>query len=70
MWEEKNTFDLIKVDHVTKFTNNTDFVCSIQLKPIPPKRKLNKIIFVRPRQFVFIEDDLDLKSTEITFEEL
>ena len=68
MWKEKISFDLIKVDNVVKFSNNTGFVCWLSFKPIPPKRKLQNFLRVAPRQFVFLEENIDLTTIAITFE--
>lgn len=65
---KKQSFEITTVDNITGFTNHTDLDCFISLKPIAPKRKWTKVIFVRAGQFVILESHTDLSAIGITFE--
>jgi hypothetical protein len=72
MSKKIQSFQLDKLEHLTKFTNNTDYMCWINAKPIPPKRKLQKICRVGPGEWKLFEWDAhttwNLSSIAITFE--
>jgi hypothetical protein len=73
MSKKIRSFQLEKLENLTKFTNNTDYACWISAKPVPPKRKLQKICRLSPGEWKLFEEregiTWDLSWIAITFEQ-
>lgn len=69
MNEEKEglVFKVIQKNGLTIIENHSNLNIIISLKPVPPKRKYNDIILIRPNSFKLFDKHYKIDLTTISF---
>ena len=63
-------FKIEKNGNITKFTNFSEYIIVISLKPIKPKRKYKDLFVVRAREFLIDEYNIDMNIISFRFEKI